>query len=53
MPTRSFLGEKIKKELNKIRPFVPPPKRSGLRGVRFSDIVSFLVDYYKKRERIK
>lgn len=46
--TAIHLSEKLKKELNKIRPVVPF-RRHG--RFTFAWIVWFLVQYYKRRER--
>lgn len=45
------LNEELKKDLNRIRPDVKPVRVKGLKGVRYSDIIKFLVDFYKEAKK--
>ncbi len=42
-----FLNDETKKDLNRIRPDVKLVRVKGVKGVRYSDIISFLVKFYK------
>lgn len=46
-----YLNEQVKKELNRIRPNVKPFKRRGTSGVAYSDIIGFLVKFYKEAKK--
>ncbi len=50
---RIFLGEELKKKLNRIRPFVKVVRVKGIKGTKYSDIIAFLADYYLKEEAKK
>lgn len=43
-----FLNDEIKKELNRIRPEVKVTRRTGIKGVKYSDIIRHLIWSYKE-----
>ena len=48
---RIFLNEELKKDLNRIRPNVKMVRTKGIKGVKYSDIISFLVKFYKEAKK--
>ncbi len=50
---RIFLGDELKKRLNRIRPFVKVFRVKGVKGTKYSDIIDFLARYYEKEEAKK
>ncbi len=45
------LSDQIKKELNRIRPEVKVTRRSGIKGVKYSDIIKHLIQSYKEGKK--
>lgn len=50
---RTFLNDDLLRELNRIRPDVKVVRIKGVKGVKYADIVRFLINYYKKKEAKK
>lgn len=46
-----FLNDQTKKELNRIRPDVKLVRVRGVKGVRYSDIINFLIKFYKEAKK--
>lgn len=46
-----FLNDGIKKELNRIRPDVKIIRRTGIKGVKYSDIIKHLIQSYKEGKK--
>jgi len=45
------LSDESKKELNRIRPFVKKTRVKGKGAMAFSDIVNFLIRFYKEAKK--
>lgn len=46
-----FLSDETKKDLNLIRKDVPKVTRRGKQKVSFSDIINFLIKFYKEAKK--